>query len=50
MQRLRLNVYNTPRVIDRSVNGDDYLILPRGCLDGALKTIRDEGAAWNIVD
>lgn len=50
MQRLRLNVYNTPQVIDRSVNGDDYLILPRGCLDGALKTIRDEGAAWNIVD
>ncbi len=50
MQRLRLNVYNTPRVIDRSVNGDDYLILPRGCLDGALKTIRDEGAEWNIVD
>ena len=50
MQRLRLNVYNTPRVIDCSVNGDDYLILPRGCLDGAQKTIRDEGAEWNIVD
>ena len=50
MQRLRLNVYNTPRVIDRSVNGDDYLILPRGCLDGALKTIRDDGAEWEIAD
>jgi superfamily II DNA or RNA helicase len=50
MQRLRLNVYNTPRVIDRSVNGDDYLILPRGCLDGALATIRGEGAEFEIID
>lgn len=50
MQRLRLNVYNTPRIIDRSVNGDDYLILPRGCLDGAIETIRCEGAAFDISD
>ena len=50
MQRLRLNVYNTPRVIDRSVNGDDYLILPRGCLDGALRTIHGDGAEYEIAD
>ena len=50
MQRLRLNVYSTPRVIDRSVNGDDFLILPRGCLDGALETIRNESAEYEIFD
>lgn len=50
MQRLRLNVYNTPRVIDRSVNGDDWLVLPRGCLDGALKTMRGEGAGFELSD
>ena len=50
MQRLRLNVYNTPRIIDRSVNGDDWLILPRGSLDGALDTLRREKAEWEIVD
>ncbi|MBQ3288933.1 MAG: DEAD/DEAH box helicase family protein [Kiritimatiellae bacterium] len=50
MQRLRLSVYNTPRVIDRSVNGDDFLILPRGCLDGALETIRNENAEYEIFD
>ena len=50
MQRLRLNIYNTPRVIDRSVNGDDYLVLPRGCLDDALKTIQDEGAEVEVTD
>ena len=50
MQRLRLNVYNTPRVIDRSVNGDDWLVLPRGCLDGALMTIRGEGAEFVLSD
>ena len=50
MQRLRLNVYNTPRVIDRSINGEDYLILPRGCLDGAFETMKREGAEWSIAD
>ena len=50
MQRLRLNVYGTPRVIDRSVNGDDYLILPRGCLDDAVKTIEGEGARFEVSD
>lgn len=50
MQRLRLNVYNTPRVIDRSVNGDNHLILPRGCFDGVLATLRAEGAAYEVRD
>ena len=50
MQRMRLNVYATPRVIDCSVNGDEWLVLPRGCLDGILATLRSEGAAWELTD
>ena len=50
MQRLRLNVYNTPRVVDRSVSGDDNLVLPRGCLDNVLETLCVEGAEWNVID
>lgn len=50
MQRLRLNVYNTPRVVDRSVNGDDYLILPRGCLDGVLETLRAAKVGFDVSD
>ena len=50
MQRLRLSVYNTPRIIDRSVNGDEHLILPRGCLDGAIETMRGAGAEFEIAD
>ena len=50
MQRLRLNVYNTPRVVDRSVNDNDNLVLPRGCLDNVLETLRVEGAEWDIID
>ena len=50
MQRLRLSVYNTPRVIDRSVNGDNHLILPRGCLDGVRDTLRAEEAEFEISD
>lgn len=50
MQRMRLNVYATPRIIDCSINGDDWLVLPRGCLDPVLKTLRDEGAEWELTD
>jgi len=49
-QRLRVNVYNTPCVIDKSINGDDFLILPRGCLENALKTLKSEGAQWDLAD
>lgn len=50
MQRLRLNVHATPRIIDCSLNGDEHLVLPRGCLDQALATIRAEGAPFEVVD
>ena len=50
MQRMRLNVYATPRIIDCSINGDDYLVLPRGCLDNAIATIKAAGAEFEITD
>ena len=50
MQRLRLSVYKTPRVIDCSVNGDDWLVLPRGCLDRILETLKSARVSWDIVD
>ena len=50
MQRMRLNVYATPRIVDCSVNGDDWLVLPRGCLDNVLKTLREVGAEWELAD
>ena len=50
MQMMRLNVYATPRIIDCSINGDDYLVLPRGCLDNAISTIKAAGAEFEISD
>ncbi len=50
MQRLRLNVYNTPRIVDRSVSDNDNLVLPRGCLDNVLETLRVEGVERDIID
>lgn len=50
MQRLRLSVSATPRVIDCSLNGDDHLVLPRGCFEKAVATIQAEGAPFEVVD
>lgn len=49
-QRMRRSVHNIPRVIDRSENGDDFLILPRGCLENAVRTISAAGGNCQIVD
>jgi len=50
LQRMRLNVYGTPRVVDCSVNGEEWLVLPRGCLDDILQTLRSEGENWKVTD
>lgn len=42
-QRMKYSVYGTPRVISRALNGDRFLQLPRGCLEGALRTLKAEG-------
>ena len=50
MQMMRLNVYSTPRIIDCSINGDDYLVLPRGCFENAIATMKAAGVPFEITD
>ncbi len=41
-QRMKHSVYGEPRVISRALNGDEYLQLPRGCLESVLKELKSE--------
>ncbi len=41
-QRMKYSVYGEPRVISRALNGEDYLQLPRGCLDSVLRELKAE--------
>ena len=47
---MRLPIYNIPRVIHRSIDGETYLILPRGILNTVTKTLRNIGAKTTIED
>lgn len=49
-EQLRLPVYNIPRVICRAIDGENFLILPRGCLDALLGTLKEEGLRWTVED
>ena len=49
-ERLRLPVYKIPRVICRAIDGENFLILPRGCLEGVLLTLKGAGVEWTIED
>ncbi len=49
-ERLRLSVYNIPRVICRAIDGENHLVLPRGCLDEVLATLKESHAHWTIMD
>ncbi len=49
-ERLRLSVYNIPRVICRAIDGENHLVLPRGCLEAALDTLKEAQANWTITD
>lgn len=49
-QAMRLSVWNTPRVIGCAENHPDHIGLPRGCLDGALKLLKDNGIKADIQD
>ncbi len=41
-QRMKYSVYGEPRVISRALNGEEYLQLPRGCLESVLKELKSE--------
>lgn len=49
-ERLRLPVYKIPRVICRAVDGENFLVLPRGCLESALDVLKDAGAECVVED
>ncbi len=41
-QRMKYSVYGEPRVISRALNGDEYLQLPRGCIESVLTALKSE--------
>ena len=49
-EQLRLPVYNIPRVICRAIDGENFLILPRGCLDALVATLKEAGLRWTVED
>lgn len=49
-ERLRLPVYGIPRVICRAVDGENFLVLPRGCLEPVLQELKNVLAEWSLTD
>lgn len=48
--RMHLSVRETPRIVDLSRIDGGELVLPRGCADSALSTLRDAGAEPFVAD
>ena len=40
-QRMKYSVYGEPRVISRALNGEEFLQVPRGCLERVLKVLKE---------
>lgn len=49
-QKMRFSTHATPRVICRAEIVDDYLSLPRGCLDDVKTLLNEYGVKLNIED
>lgn len=49
-ERMRLPVYNIPRVICCAIDGEEFLVLPRGCLEALLQTLKANDLTWTIDD
>ena len=49
-EQMRLPVYNIPRVICRAIDGENFLILPRGCMDALFATLKEAGLQWTVED
>ncbi|MDW5444547.1 TOTE conflict system archaeo-eukaryotic primase domain-containing protein [Polaromonas sp. SM01] len=49
-QAMRMSVWDKPRVIGNAENYPQHIALPRGCLDGALDLLRDNGIACDLRD
>ncbi len=49
-QRMHERIWNTPRYLWFGDEDDETISLPRGCLDGALRYLRLQGAKPKLVD
>jgi superfamily II DNA or RNA helicase/very-short-patch-repair endonuclease len=49
-QAMRLSIFGKPRVICRAEETQDFLALPRGCLDALKKVARENGIALAMRD
>lgn len=49
-QAMRLPVYNTPRVFDCSYEDQDFLGLPRGCMDALTDLLETYGIPYSLED
>ncbi|WP_340530860.1 TOTE conflict system archaeo-eukaryotic primase domain-containing protein [Cupriavidus necator] len=49
-QAMRMSVWDKPRVIGNAENYPQHIALPRGCLEAALKLLRDNGIGCDLRD
>ena len=49
-QAMRFSVWDEPRVIGCAENYPNHIALPRGCLDAALKLLRDNAIDCELID
>ena len=49
-ERMKFSVYGKPRIISRALNGENFLEIPRGCLENVLKILNAGHYKANIVD
>ncbi|WP_454710597.1 TOTE conflict system archaeo-eukaryotic primase domain-containing protein [Cupriavidus nantongensis] len=49
-QAMRMSVWDKPRVIGNAENYPQHIALPRGCLEAALKLLRDNGVGCDLRD
>lgn len=48
--RMHLSVWETPRFVDLSKSDGGELVLPRGCAEAVLATLREAGAGAHVID
>ena len=41
-QRMKYSVYGEPKIISRALNGDQFIQVPRGCLESTLQVLKGE--------
>ena len=49
-QSMRLPVYNTPRIVDCSYEDNEYIGIPRGCMDTLTELLEEYGIPFIVDD